>query len=113
MDYREIHAGIRSMGERALRNRRVHDDYLDGDAGRDEPVFVPAASGNPAPRPSKELITIGGQSWPRWQWEEDLTTGEPTSDERDLIARMGWGCEQDAGNPAVWFVCNPAAICYE
>lgn len=112
MNYADYHAGVRNMGERALRNRRVHDDCWDGDAGRDEPVFVPAASNN-APRPSAEPITIGGQTWPRWQWEQGLTTGEPTPDERDLIARMGWGCEQDAGNPAVWFVCNPAAIDYE
>lgn len=112
MDYREIHAGIRSMGERALQDRCRHDNYLDGDTDRDEPVFVPAASNN-APRPSEEPITIGGQTWPRWQWEQGLTTGEPTPDERDLIARMGWGCEQDTANPAVWFVCNPAALCCE
>lgn len=62
---------------------------------------------------SQQWITIGGNSALGWQWQEGITTGEPTPEEREFISQQGWEITQDPHNPNIYFVCDPARICYE
>lgn len=116
MNYVDYHAGVRRRGERALERRVREHDYE-----RDEPTTVLEVSENaelveeraPSETPVRDQwITLGGNAAFGWQWAQGIATGQPTPEEREFIARQGWDCQQDANNPAIWFVCDPAAICY-
>lgn len=104
MDYRDLHPYARLQSDTPRHG--VHEA-----TERDEPVALFVAMPATAPDPDNERITLGGVTWPLWQWREGLCIqSEP---DHELLARYRLEAEQDQVR-GDWFVCDPhLAGCWE